>query len=245
MINLTVMENIVKLDQIAINVKSHRVLKELLKENPVLEEIMRSARNETEALVGIKNWISELLEKNTSAYSFYKEEVSGREAFEKLSWKDYAAIRLLDYVDNAGRSYEDQTLRGEKAVTNPIKMIWLAVTYGTGGAKPAFFEDMLYLFRQLSGTYFAKQPSPEKILSWMERFPSGVDPRIIKLREENRDRIINVLIGKIERGEIEDKKYFFEKDLSAEQKFLKMLGWWKEHLFHLRLLHKLHYPYTI
>ena len=71
------MENIVKLDQIAINVKSHRVLKELLKENPVLEEIMRNARNETEALVGIKNWVSEILGKRPFAYSFYKGETKG------------------------------------------------------------------------------------------------------------------------------------------------------------------------
>ncbi|MCD4770355.1 MAG: KamA family protein [Bacteroidales bacterium] len=228
------MENIVKLDRIAINVKSHRVLKELLKENPVLEEIMRSARNETEALVGIKNWVSEILGKRPLAYSFYKGETSGREAFEKLSWEDYAAIRLLDYVDNAGRSYEDLNLRGEKAVTNPVKMIWFAVTYGTGGAKPDFFEDMLYLFRQLSGTFYAKLPSRKKIISWMERYPSGLDPRIVKLREENRDRIINILIDKIDAGQIKDSKYCFEEGMSREQKFLMMLGWWKEHLFHLR-----------
>ncbi len=228
------MENIVKLDRIAINVKSHRVLKKLLKENPVLEEIMRNARNETEALVGVKNWVSEILEKRPFAYSFYKGVTTGRESFEKLSWEDYAAIRLLDYVDNAGRSYEDLNLRGEKAVTNPVKMIWLAVTYGTGGAKPAFFEDMLYLFRQFSGTYSVKLPSREKIVSWMERYPSGQDPRIVKLREENRDRIINVLIEKIDNGQIKDSKYCFEEGMSGEQKFLKMLGWWKEHLFHLR-----------
>ena len=57
------MENIVKLDKIAINVKSHHLLKELLKENPILEEIMRNARNETEALVGVKNWILDASQK--------------------------------------------------------------------------------------------------------------------------------------------------------------------------------------
>lgn len=47
-----------QLDQIAITVKSHKLLKQLLKENPILEEIMRNARNSTEALVGVKNWVS-------------------------------------------------------------------------------------------------------------------------------------------------------------------------------------------
>ncbi len=228
------MENIVKLDKIAINVKSHHLLKILLKENPVLEEIMRNARNETEALIGVKNWILDLNIKREDAYKFYRGEVKGREAFEKLEWEDYAAIRLLDYIDNAGHTYEDLNLRGEIAVSNPIKMIWLAVTHGTGGAKPPFFEDMLYLFRQLSGTYKASIPSEKEVISWMERFPSGIDPRIVKLREENRERIIKILIDKIDSGEISDSKYKFREGDSREQKYMKMLEWWKEHTFHLR-----------
>ncbi len=228
------MENFLDLDRIAINVKAHRVLKELLKENPVLEEIMRNARNETEALVGVKDWVTGILESRPDAYSFYKGEVSGREAFEKLEWKDFAAIRILDYIDHAGRSYEDLNLRGEQAVNNPVKMIWMAVTHGTGGAKPAFFKDMLYLFRQLAGTYERRNPEKKQLRLWMERFPSGLDPRIVKLREENRDRIIKILIDKMDAGLIDDKKYFFEGGLSRQQKVLVMTEWWKEHLFHLR-----------
>jgi len=48
------MKKIEELDKIALIVKSHKLLKKLLKENPKLEEIMRYARNETEALVGVK-----------------------------------------------------------------------------------------------------------------------------------------------------------------------------------------------
>ncbi|MDZ7739280.1 MAG: KamA family protein [Bacteroidales bacterium] len=228
------MEKFLDLDRIAINVKAHRVLKELLKENPILEEIMRNARNETEALVGVKDWVTGILENRPDAYSFYKGEVSGREAFEKLEWKDFAAIRILDYIDHAGRSYEDLNLRGEQAVNNPVKMIWMAVTHGTGGAKPAFFKDMLYLFRQLAGTYERRKTEKKQLRLWMERFPSGLDPRIVKLREENRDRIIKIFIDKIDAGLIKDKKYFFEAGLSSQQKVLAMTEWWKEHLFHLR-----------
>jgi len=223
-----------ELDQIAITVKSHILLKQLLKENPNLEEIMRNARNETEALVGVRNWVSKELLKNTDAYKFYKREVSGREAFEKLTWKDYAAIRILDYIDNAGREFDDLNLRGEKAVSNPIKLIWLAATYGTGGAKPYFFKDMLQLFRQFSGESTHEFPSREKVEEWMSRWCSGLDQRIIKLREENRERILRILINKIDKGEIKDSKFYFNKDMTQEQKYLKALEWWKDKLFHLR-----------
>ena len=46
-----------ELDKIAISVKSHMLLKQLLNENPVLEEIMRNAKNSTEALIGVRNWV--------------------------------------------------------------------------------------------------------------------------------------------------------------------------------------------
>jgi len=223
-----------ELDQIAISVKSHMLLRKLLKENPVLDDIMRNARNETEALIGVRNLILLELKKHTDAYKFYKREVIGREAFEKLKWQDFAAIRLLDYIDNAGREFDDLNLRGEKAVSNPIALIWLAVNFGTGGAKPFFFEDMLQLFRQFTGKSKRGLPSKEKIEQWMNRWSHGLDPRITKLREENRERILKIIINKIDSGEIKDPKYFFEKGMSQEQKFLKTLEWWDDRIFHLK-----------
>lgn len=223
-----------ELDKIAISVKSHMLLRKLLRENPMLDEIMRNARNETEALIGVRNWILEELKKHPDAYKFYKREAEGREAFEKLKWEDFAAIRILDYIDNAGREFDDLNLHGEKAISNPIALIWLAVNFGTGGAKPFFFEDMLQLFRQLTGKLKREIPDKEKVEQWMERWCHGLDPRIAKLREENRERILKILIEKMDSGEISDSKYFFEKGLSQEQKFLKMLEWWDENVFHLR-----------
>ncbi len=223
-----------ELDQIAITVKSHMLLKELLKENPELEEIMRHARNETEALIGVRNWVSAILAENPDADKFYRNESHGREAFEKLTWKDFAAIRILDYIDNAGRKFDDLNLRGEKAISNPVKLIWLAVNYGTGGAKPYFFKDMLQLFRQLTGKSERKLPDREQVKQWMSRWSAGLDPRIVKLREENRERILKTIIDKIDKAEIKDSKFFFDEDMSQEQKYLKALEWWKTSLFHLR-----------
>jgi len=68
----------------------------------------------------------------------------------------------------------------------------------------------------------------------MSRWSTGLDPRIIKLREENRERILKIIIDKIDKGEIKDSKFFFDEDMSQEQKYLKALEWWKSSLFHLR-----------
>jgi lysine 2,3-aminomutase len=221
------------LDRVAINVRSHRLLKRLLRENPPLDEIMRNSRNGTEARVGVRNWVLGLLEDRPAALAFYQAEHPTREQFAALEWRDAAAIRLLDYGDNAGRTFPDLNLRGEPAVSDPIRLVWLAVTHGTGGAKPAFFEDMLELLRQLTGRSEHRPPSREQVLDWMERYPSGLDPRIVRLREENRDRIIEVLTRRIEAGEIRSAEYSFADGMSEPEKYAQMLEWWRDHRFHL------------
>jgi lysine 2,3-aminomutase len=138
------MTPIEQLDRIAIDVKSHRLLKTVLKENPKLEEIMRNSKNEVEACIGVRNWVLEELKERPQALAYYEAEHPDRMAFEALTWSDLAAIRLLDYVDNDGRDFIDLNLRGAIAVSTPVRQLWLAVNRGTGGAKPEFFWDMLH-----------------------------------------------------------------------------------------------------
>jgi lysine 2,3-aminomutase len=227
------MTPIEELDRIAINVRSHRILKVLLKENPKLGDILRNSSNEIEARIGIKNWVSEELRYRPKALAFYEGEQTDREAFESLTWRDFAAIRLLDYVDNAGREFIDPNLRGAIAISTPIRQLWLAVNKGTGGAKPDFFEDMLYLFRQFEGTSTRRLPNRDEVEQWMDRYPSGLDPRIVALREENRDRILNLIIDRMERGEIKSQRFTFEPGLSRGDRLRQARQWWKDKNFHL------------
>ncbi|MFP4663117.1 MAG: KamA family radical SAM protein [Bacteroidales bacterium] len=228
------MAGIPELDKIAISVKSHHLLRQLLDENPQLEVVLRESKNETEALIGVRNMVLSDMRHAHKAMAFYQGEISGRKAFHKLSWKDMAGIRILDYIDHAGEEYEDLNLQGEIAVNNPIKLLWLAVSRGTGGAKPYFFEDMIQLFRQFGGRQKRKKYKTEDIKDWMSRWPVGTDPRIIRLREENRDRIINLFIDKMDSGEISDKRYYFDPGMERGDKYKKMLEWWEEKTFHLR-----------
>lgn len=224
----------VDLDKIAINTRSHKLLKQLLAENPKLEEIMRLAQNETEALIGVKDWVMEFVNKRQVVLSYLKQEGENTKTVDDLKWRDYAAIRLLDYIENADRMFEDLNLRGETALSNPIKLIWLAVNQGTGGAKPYFFDDMIELFRQFSGKQRQDLPTISDVERWMDQYPTGLDPRIIKLREENRNRILHVIIDKIDQGLIKDAKYTFDHSMSQEQKYHQALEWWQESSFHLK-----------
>jgi len=227
------MNPIEELDHIAINVRSHRLVKMLLKENPKLERILRNSKNEIEARVGVREWVLEELQQRPQALAYYEGRSSDRDGFEALSWSDYAAIRLLDYIDHAGRQFEDLNLRGAVAVSTPIRQLWLAANHGTGGAKPDFFEDAVYLFRQFSGRSERRKPTREEVESWMDRYPSGLDPRIVALREENRERILNIIIDRTDKGEIHSQKFRFETGMSRSEKLEQALEWWNDTQFHL------------
>lgn len=228
------MNNINRLEKVAISVRSLNFLNQLLKENPRLKQIMLKANTKSDALLGVKNWVMEYLDKSPKAYKYYREELNGRDEYVKLKWRDVAAIRLMDYIDNAGQRFNDLNLRGDLVGSNPIKFIWMAVKFGTGGANEDFFEDMLFLLRQFSGKSKKHTPTKEELQQWMDRYPSGLEPRIIKIREKNRDRIIDILINKIDEGEIKSPNYFFEEYMSDEQKFMRMRQWWDDRKFHLR-----------
>jgi lysine 2,3-aminomutase len=219
-----------ELDNIAIGVKARKLLFKLLRENPELEEIMVHAENETEAIHGMRTWLDKLLDASPAAKNYY----GGNGKAADLSWSDYALLRLLDYIDHAGREFVDLNLHGQLAISNPLKLIWLGTRFGTGGAKPFFYEDMLHLFRQLRGAEKRQLPDMAQLQQWMDRYPSGLDPRIIKLREENRDRILSIFIEKIDEGEINDSRYRFNGDENRAEKLALAREWWRESVFHLR-----------
>jgi len=223
-----------RLDKIAINLKSHRILQIFSKENPDVAAILKDAHDKEEALEAMRRWILPYFEKNPHAWDYYIGKTTGRVAFDQLSWSDYGAIRLMDYIKHAGRIFEDLNLRGDLVGSHPIKYLWLATKHGTGGANHHFFNDTLMLFRQIKGTYDRQMPNIAKLKEWMDRHPSGLDEKIQKIRKQNRDRIIKVIIEKMDAGELTSRRYQFEPEMTFEQKFLAACNWWNDMNFHLK-----------
>jgi lysine 2,3-aminomutase len=216
----------------AISIRSQKMLQQLLVQNPRLEKILRHADSLTDVLTQMKDWLHESIQNRPFLQEYYKEQ--NKNNFDQLQWSDIAAMRIDDYITHAGRKFEDLNRRGATIENNPFKLLWLAVQKGTGGAKPAFFEDMIHLFNQFSQEGKKSQLSSETVEKNMKRFPHGLEPDIIKLREQNRDRIIGVIIDKIDKGIIHDKNFTFEPDMSQEEKHACVLEWWKTKRFHLR-----------
>ncbi|MDA3820091.1 MAG: KamA family protein [Candidatus Delongbacteria bacterium] len=228
------MEKIKQLRKIALNPRAHKLLHQLLDENPQLTKILSESKDKKEATKKVQDMALSVLKTSDVAMAYYKHEAKGRQYFHQLRWEDFAAIRILDYINNAGKTYKDPNLRGDTVITDPIRMLYLAYHNGIGGAKPDFFIDMIHLFRQLHGKDSYETYSNNKVKEWMNRWPDGLQPEIIELRKKNKDRIINIFIDRMDTGDIRDKKYKFTDGMSHEEKYNKILEWWNESVFHLR-----------
>lgn len=221
-------------ENIKITPRSKKILNQLLSENPKLAELLKSSGDVAQARNEIKEWVVAQLKKEETAYLFYQSELSGRKNFEKISWSAIAAIRILDYIDNADMEYIDLNLRGKKSLNNPFKTLWLAVNFGTGAGRSAFFNDMLHLFRQFNGSYQRQLPTQDILRTWMDRHPVGTEDQIVKIRKHNKARIIDVLIRHIEQGTFKTERYSLAHLNSYEEKVAQMNEWWNTHQFHLK-----------
>ncbi|MFW5757369.1 MAG: KamA family radical SAM protein [Bacteroidota bacterium] len=217
-----------------ISESTKRLIDQLFEENPQLKTLLDKSTTSTHFQNLIKEWINEYLKNNPISKDFYEGKIHGFENLKRLEWKDYAAIRILDYINNSGREFEDLNLRGRKVVSEPFVLLYKAVKENTGGAQSNFVLDMIHLFRQFTGLEKRKLPSKEKIREWMDSHPDGLDDRVIELREKNKRRIIDTLVQKIDNKEIKSKKYYFEPGLNYREKTELVAKWWDDHTFHLR-----------
>lgn len=224
-----------KTTTIAIEGQSQKILDILREKHNRLNTIFEQSSDYSDFEHELEEWAKEILGESEVGMDYYSENKKGKSVFDRLRWQDFAAIRILDYIDNTGKKAEDKNLRGEFITNEPFKILYRALQNGTGGGKVAFFRDMLYLFDQLCATQKHKLPDRSQIETWMKRHPSGLDQEIIQVREQNRDRILNKIIEKIDSGQINDRKYYFEDaEATHDEKLTIARKWWNDRIFHLR-----------
>lgn len=224
-----------KIEYIYITPKSSELLKQLLDENPRLKKIISSSENSDIANKKIYDWVISWLENgHEDALKYYRYETHGREAYYALSWREVGAIRLLDYVDNAGREFENLNKAIKQSISHPIRLVWIAYHKGKGGGKPEFFYDIIHLFRQFTGSEKRVKPNRKQVIEWMDRHYTGLDNEIIKIREQNKRRILSVIIKHIDESNIKSNRYTFANNISWSEKMELALEWWNEYPFHLK-----------
>lgn len=218
-------------EQIRLNLGSLKIVQIILKENPFLKTIIRSTDSYDAAKDQLKQWVLKYFEKHDVANKYYKN--PDYDEYLKLKWEDYAAIRLMDYLDHDDMVVEDPNYSNASTISAPIKQLWLAASDGKGNGKEDLFWDLLFLFRQLNGKLERNIPNREKIIKWMTRHPSGLDSQIIKRRKKSKERIIRKIIENIDRGIQKSTRFQFLPGSTPEEKYGQVSEWWNDYHFHL------------
>ena len=96
------------------------------------------------------------------------------------------------------------------------------------------FIDLFYLFKRLDAPEMPL-PSPQRIKSRTERWVTGLDEEVMELRAQNKERMLHVLIQKIENRKSGSTRFKFDEGLSYDEKYQLVSQWWNDFRFHLSM----------
>lgn len=214
--------------------KLNALIELLLTENPYINDDIANSETPDEFRERIKARVMEYADTRPHLKNCCKSATSLENDFSDLSWKDVAALRMIDYLENAGIKVKDPSISKKEVISDPFGQLFEAVKNNNIIFRTDFIMDMIMLYRQFNGSLPKSVPDRDKIIEWINRHPSGLDPEIVALRKKNRDRIIRKFIEMMDSGRINDAKFHFEEGMNQQEKHDLMVKWWNTRLFHLR-----------
>ncbi len=209
------------------------LVKLIIKENPEITQILGDTSIEfLDKLDLIKRVLLRLLKEHPKAYAYYNGKEHGEKAYFKLSWRDFAFIRILDYLQHEGETFTDQNLHGQIIESHPFELLRDAIQKGNYRATADFYEDLLHLLRQLNGIDRPEIPSRQHVIDWMARHPSGLDEDIIHMRNKNKQRIIRLIYEDMQTGK-QVTRFTISPDTDEHTALKQIEAWWENDVFHL------------
>lgn len=140
--------------------------------------------------------------------------------------------RLLEYD---GRVVHELSV-GEDVKVETLALLWrfLSGRIGEDEISPDFALELYHQFSRLhdgpSGV-----PEKEDVLRWMRRWPDGLNEQVRAIREANKERIMALLVRKIEHRPASSGRYVFPEGCSEAEKLGWVSRWWGEARFHLSM----------
>lgn len=140
--------------------------------------------------------------------------------------------RLLEYD---GRVVHELSV-GEDVKVETLTLLWRFLSRRMEGEEisPDFALELYHQFSRLhdgpSGV-----PEKEDVLRWMRRWPDGLNEQVRAIREANKERIMALLVRKIEHRPASSGRYVFPEGCSEAEKLGWVRRWWDEARFHLSM----------
>lgn len=146
-----------------------------------------------------------------------------------------ARDNLRCLIANDGRQIAECST-GEDMPLGTLTLLWHWLK-GDSAADEATVDFLLDVYHQFLRLYApaAETPSKETVRKWMRRWQSGLDEEVRRIRYDNRERIIALLIKKIEHRHAAGNRYCFAEGMSDLEKYDKVRAWWFDHRFQLAM----------
>lgn len=131
--------------------------------------------------------------------------------------------------------FVDELSTGERLPVRTVTYLWQFLTdHLENEVSPDLFIDLYHQFDLLEHPV---EILPDRALAkrQMSRWPTGLDPEVITIRERNKERIIACLIKKIERCRSPSSRFQFAEGISYEEKEARVREWWNTARFHLSM----------
>lgn len=142
-------------------------------------------------------------------------------------------IRLL--IDYDGRQVGELST-GQQMPVQTLTLLWrfLTGTLENVEMRTDLFIDLFYLFKRLGGLELPPLSMP-RVRSRTERWPTGLDPEVAEIRAENRERMLHLLVQKIENRKSTPSRFRFTGEMTYEDKYRQVGIWWNDFRFHLAM----------
>lgn len=146
-----------------------------------------------------------------------------------------AARQIKRLIDNDGKTiYEASTEQEIKIET--ISLLWKFLTNRIINEEISV-DLWIDLYHQFDRLYHEEKelPDEKQVQQWMKRWPSGLNEDVRAIRRQNKERIISLLIQKIENRHAPSSRYLFPEGSTEEDKRRLVCQWWNEARFHLAM----------
>ena len=143
-------------------------------------------------------------------------------------------IRLLLHYD--GQEVHELST-GQTMPIQTIRLLYefLTETLENMEMPTDLFIELFQLFKRLKGET-VPLPSPQRIKNRNDRWETGLDEEVREIRGENKERMLHLLIQKIEnRKSKPSARFHFEEGMSYEEKYRLVSEWWNDFRFHLAM----------
>ena len=179
----------------------------------------------------------EIAEKSTTVEDFKAELLTFSETCDIKSDTAKEAreqIRLLLHYD--GQDVHELST-GQDMSVQTIRLLYQFLTERLENIEMPtdLFIELFQLFKRLQGET-VPLPSPQRIKSRNDRWATGLDEEVREERDENKERMLHLLIQKIENRKSKPSvRFHFEEGMSYEEKYELVSKWWNDFRFHLSM----------